>query len=75
MYEKLEQTAKYIQSVHSSAPKFGIILGSGLGAFVDQIENPKIIPYTELPHFKKTNVEGHEGRLILGTIENLPGTP
>jgi purine-nucleoside phosphorylase len=70
MYEKLEQTAKCIQSVHSSAPKFGIILGSGLGAFVDKIENPKIIPYTDLPHFKKTNVEGHEGRLILGTIEN-----
>ena len=70
MYEKLEQTAKYIQSIHTSTPKVGVILGSGLGAFVEKIENPTIIPYSDIPNFKKTNVEGHEGRLIIGKIEN-----
>ena len=70
MYEKLEQSAKYIQSIHTSTPKVGVILGSGLGAFVEKIENPTIIPYSDIPNFKKTNVEGHEGRLIIGKIEN-----
>ncbi|MBG09075.1 MAG: purine-nucleoside phosphorylase [Halobacteriovoraceae bacterium] len=71
MYEKLEQSAKYIQSLRSTSPKIGVVLGSGLGAFVDKIENPKVVPYSEIPHFKNPNVEGHEGRLILGSVEGI----
>ena len=71
MYEKLEQSAKYIQSLRSTSPKVGVILGSGLGAFVDKIEKQKVIPYSEIPHFKSPNVEGHEGRLILGDVEGV----
>ena len=71
MYEKLEQSAKYIQSLRPTSPKIGVVLGSGLGAFVDKIENPKVVPYSEIPHFKNPNVEGHEGRLILGSVEGI----
>ena len=71
MYEKLEQSAKYIQSQGSTSPKIGIVLGSGLGAFVDKIENQKVIPYSDIPNFKSPNVEGHEGRLILGNVKGV----
>jgi len=72
MYEKLKQAAKYIQSKYNISPRVGLVLGSGLGAFVEKVENKVIIPYEEIPHFKTTSVEGHEGRLILGTVEGVP---
>ena len=71
MYEKLGKAAQYIQSVKTSKPKVGVVLGSGLGEFVDQIENKTIISYNDIPYFKKTTVEGHEGRLILGKVQGV----
>ncbi len=71
MYEKLGKAAQYIQSIKTSKPKIGIVLGSGLGVFVDQIEDKTIIAYNDIPHFKKTTVEGHEGRLILGKVKGV----
>lgn len=71
MFEKFKQAASHIQSIKKTQPKVGIVLGSGLGAFVDQIKDKTIISYNDIPHFKKTTVEGHEGRLILGTINGV----
>lgn len=71
MYEKIGKTAEYIKSIKSSNPQVGIVLGSGLGAFIDQVENLTVIPYDEIPNFHKTTVEGHEGRLILGKIKGV----
>ena len=71
MYEKLGTAAKQIQSHHQKTPKVGIVLGSGLGAFVDSIENPTVIPYSEIPFFRNTTVEGHEGRMILGQVKGV----
>lgn len=71
MTTKLRKAAQYIQSINSTKPKVGIVLGSGLGIFVDQIENKTIIPYNDIPHFTKTTVEGHEGKLILGKIKGV----
>jgi len=68
MYEKLATAAKHIQKIKPCSPRVGIILGSGLGAFVDQVEDKTIIPYDEIPFFHKTTVEGHAGRLIIGKI-------
>jgi purine-nucleoside phosphorylase len=70
MYEKLGTAAKHIQGIKQTTPTVGIVLGSGLGAFVDQIEAPTIIPYSNIPFFRNTTVEGHEGRLILGKVGN-----
>ena len=47
-----------------------IILGSGLGSFADNIDQPIAIPYSEMPKFPQSTVQGHSGSLILGTIEN-----
>ncbi len=54
------------------SPRTGLILGSGLGGFADRIEQPTVIAYDDLPGFPKPGVEGHHGRLVLGTIENHP---
>lgn len=70
MNEKLTTAADYIQKTKPCNPKVGIVLGSGLGDFVDQIENKTIISYDDIPHFHKTTVEGHAGQLILGNVGN-----
>lgn len=69
---KILESSQYIQSKFKVKPKIGIVLGSGLGIYVDQIQNKTIIPYQDIPHFKKTAVEGHEGILILGEVHGVP---
>ncbi len=54
------------------APKVGLILGSGLGAFADRFENRLAIDYQDIPHFHASGVEGHAGRLVLGEAEGVP---
>ncbi len=71
LFEKLEQSSAYIKKIKDIKPKVGVVLGSGLGAFVDQIEDKVTIAYADIPNFKPTTVEGHEGRLILGKIGNV----
>ena len=54
------------------APRVGMILGSGLGGLGDQIGDAQAISYTDLPGFPEPSVEGHAGRLILGTLGGMP---
>ena len=54
------------------APRLGIILGSGLGAVADALEDAVTIPYTDLPDFPQPSVYGHAGTLALGTLSGLP---
>jgi xanthosine phosphorylase len=54
------------------SPRLGIILGSGLGAVADALEDREIIPYTDLPDFPAPSVHGHAGTLALGTLAGLP---
>jgi purine-nucleoside phosphorylase len=68
---KILEASQYILSKISTKPKIGIILGSGLGIYVDQIQNKIIIPYQDIPHFRRTTVEGHEGRLIIGEVHGV----
>ena len=46
----------------------GIVLGSGLGAFAEQVADAAVIPYSDIPHFPTSSVSGHAGRLVLGKI-------
>jgi purine-nucleoside phosphorylase len=68
MLEKIKQTADYLQSKVSDMPKTAIILGTGLGALVEHIEDKQYIPYAEIPNFPLSTVEGHSGNLIFGTL-------
>jgi len=55
----------------NAAPRLGLILGSGLGGFVDNIEDAVAIDYEDLPGFPRPSVEGHSGKLVLGTVGGL----
>lgn len=68
-YEHYKKSADYILSRTSIRPEIGIILGTGLGPFAQQIENPVEIPYSEIPNFLTSSAPGHAGKFILGTIE------
>ena len=66
--EEFFEAVKYIQSKYKGVPKFGIILGTGLGKLVDDIVIECIIEYKDIPHFPVSTVESHSGKLIFGTI-------
>ncbi len=53
-------------------PRIGVILGSGLGAVADAVEDSRVTAYAELPGFPRPTVEGHAGRLLQGTIAGIP---
>ncbi|MDR1680643.1 MAG: purine-nucleoside phosphorylase [Prevotellaceae bacterium] len=69
MLTKYKETAAYIsRRIHGETPETAIILGSGLGLLADKIEQPIVIPYTEIPHFMHSTAMGHRGNLIFGTL-------
>ena len=70
-YEKAGEAAEYIRSRYDLPISAAIVLGSGLGAFADEIEDAVRIPYGEIPHFATSTVPGHAGRLVLGKIEGV----
>ncbi|MBU5345426.1 purine-nucleoside phosphorylase [Paenibacillus lautus] len=70
--ESIKEAAAYIRGQKAVEPQVGLILGSGLGVLAELIENPVSIPYTDIPHFPVSTVEGHEGELLLGTIHDRP---
>lgn len=72
MYEKIQETAKFIKEKTNFNPEVGIVLGTGLGNFIDQIEVLHSIPYAEIPNFPVSTVKGHHGKLIFGNIKNTP---
>ncbi|WP_298224595.1 purine-nucleoside phosphorylase [Flavobacterium sp.] len=68
MWEQVQQTVKYIQEKTNFTPEYGVILGSGLGSFTDDIAIEFTLPYDEIPNFPVSTVEGHKGALVFGTI-------
>lgn len=66
--QKIEEAAKYISNQISTNPEVGLVLGSGLGVLADEIENPLIIDYHDIPHFPESTVEGHAGRMVIGDL-------
>ena len=68
MLEKIRATANFIKEKSKLNPDIGIILGTGLGGLVNEIEIVDSIPYQEIPNFPVSTVEGHSGRLILGKL-------
>ncbi len=71
-YENAQEAAEFIRSKFEQVPAAVIVLGSGLGAFADEINDPVAISYKDIPHFAVSTVEGHAGRLVLGKIGGVP---
>ena len=65
-----------VRAIHqrqvNAAPRLGLVLGSGLGGFVDSLDDAVTIDYEDLPGFPRPSVEGHSGKLVLGTAGGLP---
>ncbi len=68
MWNKVQETVKFLQEKGFSTPDYGIVLGSGLGNLVDVMQVEVKIPYEEIPNFKVSTVAGHSGNLYFGTI-------
>ena len=72
LYDQVLEAVQTIQTRTSLKPEVGVILGSGLGDLATEIAEPAIVPYADIPHFARSTVKGHAGRLIIGLLENVP---
>ena len=68
MYAKIQETAAWLKAKMPSQPQTAIILGTGLGHLAEHIEKVLCIPYSEIPNFPVSTVEGHSGQLIFGRL-------
>ncbi len=72
LFEQIQEAIDFIRSQTDFKPDFGIILGTGLGGLVDEIEITHSISYKDIPHFPESTVESHQGRLIFGHLAQKP---
>ncbi len=70
-YENAFEAAEFIRSKYDKEIKVALVLGSGLGAFGEEVENAVRIPYEQIPHFALSTVEGHAGQLVLGEVAGV----
>ena len=70
-YARAQTAADLIRSCHAHTPRIGIVLGSGLGKFASQVQHATTLPYADIPGWPQSTVEGHAGKLLLGTIHGL----
>ncbi len=72
VFEKAEHAMRTVRARTQVEPRVGLVLGSGLGGFADELGDATALPYGEIPGFARSTVEGHAGRLVLGEVENVP---
>jgi len=70
MWEKVAETVSFINEKTNFQPEYGVILGSGLGGFANDINIEYSILYSDIPNFPVSTVQGHKGALLFGTIGN-----
>ena len=70
--QQIDQAADTIRKRISHRPRVGLILGSGLNSLADSVQNAEIIPYSELPNWPLSTVQGHAGQLVIGELEGQP---
>src|ERR1700759_5127134 len=71
-FVQAERAAAFIRERTALRPRTAIVLGTGLGGFADRLTGQVAIPYKEIPHFPRPTVEGHAGRLVLGSFAGTP---
>lgn len=72
MLSTLKETVEWLRPLIPTETKIGVILGTGLGELAHSIKNKKEISYEEIPHFPVSTVEGHSGKLLVGTLGDKP---
>ena len=76
-YDQVSAAAAFLRTrlagpLPTAPPRLAIVLGSGLGAVADSVSHPVIIPYSEIPNFPQSTVEGHSGRIVAGLLGGTP---
>ena len=72
LFDRATAAADFLLVRTALRPRIGIVLGSGLGAFASELQDATAISFADIPHFPQSTVPGHSGRLVLGTIANVP---
>lgn len=72
MLRMIEDASRYIKQYMNDSPRIGIILGTGLGSVINDVEIHATLEYKDIPHFPISTVESHSGKLIIGTLEQKP---
>jgi purine-nucleoside phosphorylase len=72
LYDRATAAADAVLVRTPLRPRIAIVLGSGLGAFAEQLQNATAIPFSDIPGFPQSTVVGHSGRLVVGSFENVP---
>jgi purine-nucleoside phosphorylase len=72
LYDQIEAAAAAITNAWPHTPHAGIILGTGLGGLVEQMDIDATLDYEKIPHFPKSTATSHRGRLVLGRLEGVP---
>lgn len=68
LYEQIQEAADVVRSLFPKAPLVGIVLGTGLGKFAEEISDRVEIPYADIPHFPRSTAPSHKGQLVCGTL-------
>jgi len=68
IFDQLNETVSFLKQQFAETPSVGIVLGSGLGNFAEQIEVEKEVPYGDIPNFPVSTVQGHKGKLVFGKL-------
>jgi purine-nucleoside phosphorylase len=68
LYDQIQDARSYLQSRWTGKPRFGIILGTGLGGLTEEIQAEASVPYGDIPHFPVATVASHTGRLVCGKL-------
>ena len=71
MFKETQESIDFLNPFYNQA-KIGIILGTGLGALVNDLMIEHAVPYAEIPHFPVSTVESHQGKLLFGKLNTIP---
>jgi purine-nucleoside phosphorylase len=71
-FTRAESAAKFLESQSGLFPRIGLVLGSGLGAFADELSEATRIPYENIPFFPRSTAIGHAGQMVIGKVGDIP---
>src|SRR5689334_25150905 len=66
--QKFDEALSYLKKAYPHVPEIGIVLGSGLSNFIEDVEVEMEVGYDQIPHFPVSTVEGHKGKLVFGKL-------
>jgi len=72
-FDQVSEATAFLRAILGPLhPRIGIVLGSGLAAVADAVTEPVVMPYSQIPHFPQSTVEGHTGRIVAGLLGGVP---